>query len=227
MDKEKITLQGTQQELMQVIPQIIAFRQMLQGRSFGTVYGIPVTTFQDDYGFRPQVKLMFYQTLEEAGDEPEATGEITYRVINESEKTINEAKAKVIAEKIKTKFAKPNLFTWRKGTKIVRYLDKEKGYDFRLFVTDESEGRRIIEQVLDLQNHSPEWERLRISESRAEYPNKPPREMIYGELRRLPRRRPTEIVSFRYAELHVHGLPSAVSLVDTTGYRAAPLVSSF
>lgn len=223
---EKIVLQGTKQELMELIPEVLAIYQLLEGRSVGTIYGVPVTTFQDTYTFAPQVKLVFYQTLEEAGDKPPATGEITFRVARETEKTINEAKAKIIAERIKTKFVTGSQFVWHKGKKIVRYEDKAQGYDFRLFVTTEEEGRRIIETVLDIQNHSPEWHRLRISESRAEYPDTPSREMIYGQLRRLPRRRPVEDVPFRYAELHIWGLPQAVTLIDTTGYRPIPLVFS-
>jgi len=224
-NENKIVLQGSKTELMQRIPVIMDLFDLLEGKNVGAFYTTPVTTFQDTYEFYPQVKLMFYQTYSEANGKPRATGEISFRLMNETEKTYNEAKARVLAERIKTKFATGQLFTWHKGKITVSYIDKKRGYKFRLLVTHEGEGRKIIENVLDIQNHSPEWSNLRVSESRAEYPDIPPREVIYGELRRLPRRRPVELMRFRYAELHVWGVPHAISLVDVTRRRATPLVS--
>lgn len=221
---EKIRLQGTKQELMELIPQILAFRQLIAEKDIGNIYGIPVTTFQDKFEFYPQVKLFFSQTRGEAGDKPAATGEITFRLMNETEKTINEAKAKVIAEKIKNKFAKPRPFVWRKGKRIATYMDQKKGYRFRLYVVDETEARRIIENVLDIRGQPPNWDKFSISESKKSFPEIPDRELIYGATRRLPRRRPREDIKFRYAELHVWGVPQAITLVDAVGSRPDPLI---
>lgn len=227
MAEEKITLRGTRKELMELIPQVTAIYQLIKSRDIGHVYGVPVTTFQDLYEFAPQVKLMFYQTKLEAGDDnPPATGEVNFRITGETHETFTEAKALLLANKIDEKFALGTVFVWHKGKQIVSYIDKAKGYKFQLYVPDEVEGRRIIEQVLDIRGHSPDWNRLTISKSTKTFPDIPSREIIYGQSRRTPRRRPVEDARFRYAELHIWGLTSAVTLVDTTGCRPDPLVVS-
>lgn len=225
MPEDEIILAGNTQELMPLIKQIMAFRQIAGGAGQFDFYGIPVTTFQDQFRFAPQCKLVFYQTAAEAGDNKPVYGEVSFRIESETEKSYNEAKAKALAEKIKSKFVTP-LFTWRKGKVIASYLDKVKGYDFRLRVLDEGEARKLIEQVMDLQNHSPDWERLTMHFSKNTFPENPDKEMIYGEMRKLPRRRPVEDIKFRYAELHIHGIPQAITLIDTTGRRGSPLISA-
>lgn len=216
--------------LLMAIYTMLEERQQQQQRETSIVYGIPVTTFQDQFTFYPQVKLVFkedYETSQEIDNRKiPLEGEITFRLANETEATINEDKAKIIAGKIKTKFVSGTIFTWQKGKIIATYLDKKKGYDFRLRVTNETEARRIIEQTLDIQNHSPEWSRLTIHESKDNFPTIPERKLIYGSMRRVARRRPVRTMKFRYAELHVHNLPEAITLVDTTGYRPSPLISS-
>ncbi|WNN88151.1 hypothetical protein [Gloeocapsopsis dulcis] len=66
MDEEQIIhLQGTQQELMQLIPQLKMMYQLFKQNNDRGLYTIPVTTFQDTYTFAPQIKLVFYQLLDE------------------------------------------------------------------------------------------------------------------------------------------------------------------
>lgn len=223
-----IVLKGQARMLEPLVTLLMAIYTLLEEKNVGTFYAIPVTTFQDQFTFPPQIKLIFYQdhktSQEIDGKKIPVYGEISFRIIGETEKTINEAKAKAIAQKIKTKFATGTSFVWNKGTLICSYLDKEKGYDFRLRVTTESEAKKIIEQVMDIQNHSPDWDRLEVHESKKNFPSVPSKEIVYGASRRLPRRRPVAPLLFRYAELHVWGLTSAVSLVDTTGRRSPPLV---
>lgn len=229
--EQAIILHGSQKMLKPVIMQILAMKQIMDTKDWGNIYGIPVTTFQDQYRWHhPQIKLAFYETAQEAGykksgDLPPVHGQITFALINETEKTMTPAKATIIAEKIKTKFVTGTLFKWNRGKLIATYLDKLKGYDFRLRVKAESDARNIIESVMDIQSHSPEWSRLTMHESKASFPELPGKELIYGELRRLPRKRPIRTISFRYAEMTIWGVPPAISLVDTTGYRSTPLVS--
>lgn len=79
-------------------------------------------------------------------------------------------------------------------------MDKRNGYDFRLYVKNEAEGRKIITQVMAIENKSPDWSNLCISTSGKTYPEITETKRIYGEQRRLPRRRPLEDIRFRYAE---------------------------
>lgn len=226
-EEQNFVLRGTREELMERIPQLLDLYQLLQGKNFGNIYGIPVTTFQDQFRFPPQVKLFFRtSTTNSLGEKKEVRSEISFRIMNETEKTMNPSKAIVLAQKIRREFAIGAPFNYQKGKVIVTYLDKSKGYDFRLRVRDETEGRRVINKVLDVQEHSPEWSRLVVHESKASFPDVPDRELIYGQNRRPPVRRPSALVPFRYAELHVWGYEEAVTLVDLTGTRSDVIVAA-
>ncbi len=222
---KRIILKGSSKLLRPAITQTLAIYQLLQENMDRGLYTIPVTTFQDHYTFAPQIKLVFYQLIDETRNgSPRVQGEITYRVIGETEETFTEANARIRAQKIKTLFTDPELFVWQKGKDIATYLDRKDGYDFRLYVKNELEARKIITQVMAIENKFPNWDNLRLSISRATYPEIPGTKRIYGLQRRLPRRRPLEDIKFRYAELHLWGLPKPVTLVDTFGNREKPLV---
>jgi hypothetical protein len=224
-EEKKIVLQGTRRELMQRIPAIVDAYQIFKQFDERGLYTIPVTTFQDHYRFAPHIKLYFSQlTKETQNNLPPVTGEISYKIIGETEETFTPTNARARAEKIRQLFANPELFIWQKGKIIVSYLDKNQGYDFRLRVKNETEARKIIIQVMSIENKSPRWELLNLHESRAIFPEIPATKRIYGEQHRLPRRRPLEDIRFRYAELHLWGRPKPITLVDTLGTREEPVI---
>lgn len=223
-EQQRIILRGRQEFLKPLITEILALNQVLKGKDIGNNYSIPVTTFQDQFHFPPQIKLVFRQSRKEViNNKATIRYEICFRIMNETNSSITPAKALALAQKIKLEMVTGTLFKINKGKLIITYLDKAKGYDFRLRVVDENEGRRIINKVLDIQDHTPEWERLVVHESKAPFPELPSKELIYGENRRPPRRRPVGLVPFKWAEMHVWGLNAPVSLVDTTGSRDTPL----
>lgn len=192
------------------------------------LYTIPVTTFQDKFTFHPQICLVFYEMADEAiAPNRRVHGEISYRIMGETEETLTENNARVRAERIKNLFVDPTLFEWQKGKEIVTYRDQRNGYDFRLRVKSETEARRIITQVMGIEGKTPEWERLTVHESKAAFPPNPGSKRIYGEMRQLPVRRPVRDIKFRYAELHLWGVPKPVTLIDTTGRRGNSLVSAW
>lgn len=191
------------------------------------IYGTPITSFQEHFQFAPHVKLHFLQDQNDVQEGYSAVdGDITFKLVDETNESITPAKAEALAHKIRSSFATGSGFVWRKGTTKVSYLDKARGYDFRLLVMSESEGRRIIEQVLDIQNDTPDWGNLSISQSRASFPATPPTRHIYGRSRRLPRRRPRADVRFKFAQLHIWGIPTPILLVDRTGYFRNALVNA-
>lgn len=222
---KRIILKGNSKVLKPAITQLMAMYQLLQENMDRGLYTIPVTTFQDHYTFAPQIKLVFYQLRDETKNgNPRVHGEIAYRVIGETEETFTEANAKVRARNIKALFTEPQLFVWQKGKAIASYKDRKSGYDFKLFVKNQLEARKIITQVMAIENKTPDWSNLRLSVSSATYPEIPGTKRIYGLQRRLPRRRPLEDIKFRYAEMHLWGLPKPITLVDTLGNREEPLV---
>jgi hypothetical protein len=189
------------------------------------IYGLPVTTFQTQVEFKPQVQLYFMESLRdvESGYSP-VEAEISFRLTeSQYQQDVSPAEAKILANKIRSAMATP-LFTWAKGRILCTYKDSDRGYNFQLYTTNEAEGKRVIEQVLDIRSHSPDWDYLVVHESKRNFPIVPPTKTVYGKSRRQPRKRPRANVRFRYATLHLYGLQNPVNLVDTTGFRHKPLV---
>lgn len=192
------------------------------------VYGIPATQFQESIKFYPQIRLLFIEDISLVEDGYEAVkAEITFRLMNETEKTITPANAKTLANKISSLFATGKGFTWKKGHEKWIYTDQSKGYQLRVLGWNETEAKKIIEQVLDVQGHTPDWEQF-LSKSTRErrFSTIPGTHQVYGKQRRKPRDRPVAFVRFRLAELKVWGMPHAITLVDTTGTRRNPLISA-
>lgn len=193
------------------------------------IYGIPVPGYQESRKFKPQLQLYFledYQDVAE-GYSP-VSAEINVRLMNETNETLTEAEVLQYAQRVRSNFAVGSGFVWRKGKILASYTDRERGYKMQLLVRTEAEARRVIEQVLDLQNHTPNWEKLNISQNQNEtirYPILPPTERILGRNRRMPRARPIADVRFVSAYLHVHGLPNPIVLVDRSMRHRNPIVS--
>lgn len=236
-DLEKpLVLRGSPAMLKGIVSEVLAIRQLLLGKDVGNLYTTPVVSFQDQFEFHPQVTLVFKQTMAEANatatsqtdpdDLKEPTkGEISFRLMGETHTTMTPEKALALAQKIKAKFAIP-VCQWNKGINNYTYWDEKKGYKFKILANVEAVARTLIEMTLDIQGHTPEWELLRESIPKKTYPVKPPKELIYGQQKRPPRRRPVETVRFKYAEMHVWGVPDAITLVDITGNRGGALVTN-
>lgn len=175
---------------------------------------------------KPEITLYFnnkfYQT-DRIDDYVE--GEISFRLMDKTYKTLTMTEVETYARKIKSLFATPK-FIWHKGKEMVSYTDWEMGYQLQLLVRDKAEGKRIIEQVLDIQGHTPDWELMnhKKNEEEAEaYPDNPRSEVILGKTVEGVRRRPKEDVAFRYATLAMRGRRKGINLVDTTFTRANPI----
>lgn len=190
------------------------------------VYGMPSQSFQEiSFEFKPQIQLYFDQNIIDVQEgNHRATGEISYRLMHETSESITKEELRKRAEKIKDLFV-TNHFAWHKGKIICRYTDKPNGYDLRVFVRNEAEGKRLIEQVLDIESKSPNWDNLTVSEPKKDFPSIPPTKTILGKSYKMPRRRPTETIYFRYAACLIWGLSKPNVLVDTRGTRHNPLVT--
>lgn len=190
------------------------------------IYGIPVTTFQDSVKFLPQVRLFFLEDSHdvEHGFSP-VEAEMTFRLIGETSETLTKQDATTIANKIRTLFCAGNGFTWKKGREVWTYKNPAQGYNLRLLAWNETEAKKVIEQVLDVRSHSPNWDKyLDGTTKKKTFATVPGTHLLYGKTRRKPRERPIATVRFRYAELKLHGLPNDIQLVDRTGFRHDPLV---
>jgi hypothetical protein len=185
------------------------------------IYGIPVPTYQETLKFKPQIQLYFQEDLQDVErDYSPVTGEISVRLMDETSASLTDLDLNRYASKINTLFGSGSGFVWRKGKTMAAYTDREKGYSFRLLCKDAAEGKRVIEQALDIQSHTPDWKHLTINQGdqpSAAYPTVPPLERILGESRRMPRSRPIASVRFQTAYLHIRRIPRAIVLLDRSG----------
>ena len=122
---------------------------------------------------------------------------------------------KSYATKIKSSFGGATPYCFKRGKVCVHYHDKEEGFKFQLYVYSKTEGKDVIDKILDLVEKQPKWEFLGTSESDdpvSAYPTLPPVKIIAGESRRMPRKRPVGNVHFQYATAEVYGIPRPVTL---------------
>lgn len=182
------------------------------------LYGIPTTSFQETNKFHPQVHLYF----EEKSTEAERgysilRSQISFRLMGETTDTLTKAEATTLANKIKTLFHAGAPFFWKRGKELVSYIDQAKGYYFQILVFSQTEAKKIIEQVLDVRGHSPDWKLLNIKQNAepvVTYPTIPVTKTIMGKAVKQPRKRPVGTVRFTSAVLVLHGKPSPIVLYD-------------
>lgn len=194
------------------------------------MFATPVTTYQTMFRYKPQIKLYFAEdSIDlEPGFDP-IDGEINFRLMHEDATTLTMSEVTNYANKIKTLFASGTGFIWKKGKIMGTYTDMDKGYKLQILARDRNEVKRVVEQVLDIQNHSPEWKRLKFNENdepTLAYPTLPETKNILGKNYRMPRYRPIADVRFKYSLIHVHGRPQPIVLVDRTGYYRETVVSA-
>jgi hypothetical protein len=191
------------------------------------IFGSPIVTTDRPRRYHPQITLHFSNKGYNPTQKHELVeGECSFRLMNETATTITKAELERFAIKIKSLFATPTKFVWHKGKTLISYTDWDKGYQFQLLVTNEAEAKRIVEQVLDIQGHTPEWSKLGInnnSDPNTAYPNAPGNQVILGESVEKVKRRPIENVIFRYATINIHSKGRGINLVDTTFTRANAL----
>ncbi len=172
-----------------------------------------------DYpAFRPQVHLFFKQDSSAvSGGKRAVKGQISFRLMNETSATMTEAKAKVLATKIKNEFALNNGYIWKKGKIKCTYKDWELGLHLNILSLSETEGREVINKILDVLEAHYNNDYLRVSEPKRNSENNPTAtSLVYGKLRKDTRWRPTANVRFRYAVLTIHGMQNRIILVDSS-----------
>lgn len=193
------------------------------------IYGIPMTEYDELLKYRPNITLYFREdALDTDPDFHPLRTQISFRLVDETETTISKAKLTTLANKIKTEFGGNIAYKWHKGKTLCLYKEPEKGYRLQIYAYSTSEGKEVIGKILDLQNHTPNWEHLIVNESdqpASAYPTLPPTKQILGEMTRMPRRRPVGYVRFERATCQIYGRSKPVTLYDRTGRRFDALVN--
>lgn len=180
--------------------------------------------------YRPKITLFFVEDAEdaEAGYKP-VEMEVSWRLINERSTTITEAELRSIANKIKANFGAGNGRTFKKGRKIVRYRNREQGYDFLLRARDLGEGKELIREILSMNGDTVDTNIIKVSEVDSEadaFPYNPGTQVILGKRKSKPRRRPLVNVRFKYAYATVHGYNKPVYLYSKSSFIPDALVQN-
>jgi hypothetical protein len=192
------------------------------------IFGIPSDLYQESWVYRPQVMLHFCQDANAtAALLAPARTRISFRLHTETPETLTPANALSLANKIRTEFMTGGGYRFSRGKKKFVYQDKLRGYDFRLLMLSESEAREVIGKVHELRSHMPDWDNLTEISTNKTFPDNPGNHMVYGKSVKKIRQRPTAMVRFRSAELHIHGLANPIILNDMTGYHKTALIKAF
>lgn len=215
---------------MIMIIRMLLFYVVIKGWGMPEIYSVPISTVNEGLRYKPQIHLHFVQpfrTVQE-GETPIDSQIKGIRLMTQTSETITRAECLQYANKVKQLFGAGSGFSWDRGKNMFTYSDPEKGYNMQLLVVSESEGKRIVEQVLDIQSHTPNWKYANYKqnvEPVEAYPNTPPLVTRLGKQTRTKRKRPTVTMRFQWAMLHIEGLPKPIVLYDKTGYYKSPLVS--
>lgn len=176
---------------------------------------------------KPQIVLFFQEDFQDVEpDYAPVTGKITFRIMEKTQ-SLTEAKLREIANKVKSIFRPQSAQIWKKGKIYCTYSDWAEGYQLQLLVRDATEGKSLVNRVLQIKGDTPNWTYFNTIENSSPteaFPTLPSREMILSENRRLPRRRPIASVRFQYALVQINALPLPIVLIDRSGHFSNPLI---
>jgi hypothetical protein len=228
----KIVLAGPQQTLKQEIVSTLTNYQVMSEKDIGVVYNFePEKILSRKH--KPQIVLYFQETKQSFADRRKnnkktsrGEGRISFRLMDKTTESINMDFITQLANRVKGKFGKPPL-QWHKGKLLYSYTDWEKGYQLQLLANSENEALRIVEQVLDLQSHSVDREKMQQVRNLAPekaYDNTPKKKNILGKQVEPPVRRKEVTVQFLYAQLFIEGNLHPITLYDKSKRYRSPVV---
>ncbi|PAX58361.1 hypothetical protein [Brunnivagina elsteri] len=220
--EQRIILAGPQELVKQQVIATLADYQLMADKDVGVVYNFePEKALNRTY--KPHIILYFRESKEDflarrKLDKKAWRGEgrISFRLMDKSTETITLDYVTQLANKIKAKFGNPPL-QWNKGKLLYSYSDWEKGYQLKLLVNSESEALRMIEQILDLQSHSVDREKIQQSRNllpEKAYDETPKKKTVLGKPIEPPVKRKEVKIKFIYSQLFLDGNLHPVTLYD-------------
>ncbi|MBW4598732.1 MAG: hypothetical protein KME29_03860 [Calothrix sp. FI2-JRJ7] len=215
------TIQATDSQPMVILKLVLYYIILRKAQDLQIpYYGIPAGALQAQRKFRPQVTLYFLQSALTVGkNETPVTGEISWRIMNETSESLTKSEVERIANLVKLNFGGTTPFTWKKGKVLVSYTDWNQGLQLQLLCRTDEEGERVIREVLKVHGASFISKKMNVvtnADPTDKYPTTPGNEVILGETIKQQRERPNEDVIFQYATLTLHGRPRPVHLYDRT-----------
>lgn len=167
-------------------------------------YGIPITSFQQNNKFKPQVVLYFRQSTSSATASVSGTKaypvetQISFRLMDAPS---SEAELKTIANKIKNTFKDVKYTT---GKSKWSYWIPEQGYQLKISCDSEANCKTLVQKVLTIQNHTFKESAFNQSSDKKETTQETVQ--ILGQQVTLPKERKIGLVEFYKAEYHHRGI---------------------
>lgn len=237
MSFENIILNGTKEDLMERIPLLLDFLQILEQKDVGTIYAYTNDKESVRRVGKPKVILYFLEDSNYNKKTPKDNvyegkrrleGAIRFRLMDETTQSFSKANATALGNRVKQIFGSNDGFIWKKGKTMYSYNDWERGYQFQLLCRSEEEAKRIITAVTSLQNHPIDWkyfDTVKNDQEAVKYPENPGTHLVMGEVEQLPRERPLVDVRFQYAYVKLDGVKEPINLYARNKRRAKTLVS--
>lgn len=225
-----ITIDTSLKDFPERIETLLDLYQLVKSKDVGNFYGLPEQEVLERSARRPQIIMLFEQPAKELNENfPRAVvGRVSCRIMNKDSTNITPQDLESYAGRIKTLFGGETPFIWERGKESYSYTDHIKGYRLKVLAANEQAARKVVEQVLDIQSHSPDWEFMNkntpVVAAETKYDDTPGRKTILGKPYREPRRRPRVTLKFWKAEIFIPGIAGNILLCDRTGYlyRANP-----
>ncbi len=180
------------------------------------VFGINFDQLNESVAYRPQVKLVFRQDAAAVPSGKRAVeGELTFRLMDETSESMTEAKAKLLAKKIKTEFALGNGYIWKKGKHLISYKDPALGLNSNILAISEAEGIKVAKKLIDVTGGVYDADKCTDHNPKRDSVTNPTgTEKVYGKFQKKTRWRPVANCRFQYAVLTIAKLQYRVILVD-------------
>lgn len=100
---------------------------------------------------RPKIILYFQEDFNDTDpDYAPVSGQVGFRLMDETAESLTEAKLKQLATKIKSVFGRNNGYIWRKGKLMVSYTHWEEGYQLQILCKTKDDGKELVKDILSL-----------------------------------------------------------------------------
>ncbi|ANV89229.1 hypothetical protein [Picosynechococcus sp. PCC 8807] len=185
---------------------ILTFRYVVQQVHLKpAVFGLPVTTFQEQVRYLPQIIIHYRERADIARANNRYPLRARYAVRYRGDVT-SAADLALLENRIFQIFDTPTHY-FDKGRFKFSYRDPEKGYSLVVAAAGEADAKDVINKMLDLNFDTPDWDNLTKSEYTEPLALLEGTVRVGGELHRIPKKRPSGRVYFQTAELSVWGMP--------------------
>lgn len=224
----QIVIECTLDELPERVERLVEEYQLQRNKDIGTFYIMPEQEVIERAARRPQILMFFQQLTKELTENfpRPVVGRISCRIMNRETTTITTQDLELYANRIKTLFGGETPFIWERGKESYSYTDQIKGYRMKIIAKDRQAAKKVVEQVLDIQSHTPDWELFNNNSPDnpdVKYDETPGVQTILNKPYKKKRRRPRCTLQILKAEIFIDGIAGNTLLYDhSTGYVYKP-----